>query len=114
MKIDTLSAFVDLLRREQTLLTEGNIDALSAVTEAKLLLVRDLEPSVGEMDEKFLHLAREAQVLNEANGKLISLHMQHNRQSLAVLTEAAKATHVTYGPHGQTLAMQSGRLFGTA
>jgi len=120
LKIETLAAFVDLLRREQTLLVGGDVEALPALTEAKLLLVRELESASADSkpNEKFLSLAHEARTLNEANGKLIALHMQHNRQSLSVLTEAARVTHattaVTYGPDGQTQAGQGGRLFGSA
>lgn len=117
MNLETLTAFVDLLRREQTLLTSGDVEALPALTEAKLSLIRKLESSNSMVDEKCLELAHEARTLNQANGKLIDLQMQHNRQSLSVLTEAARvtqATTVTYGPNGQTQAVQGGRLFGAA
>lgn len=58
-------------------------------------------------------LTAEAQTLNESNGKLIAMRMQHNQQALNVLLAAANQATL-YGPDGQTKATGGGRLFGLA
>jgi flagellar biosynthesis protein FlgN len=63
--------------------------------------------------DRLLVLASEARVLNEANGKLIALHLQHNRQALTALLTAADQT-ATYGPDGQAKPSVGGRSLGSA
>lgn len=58
-------------------------------------------------------LSTEAQALNESNGKLIAMRMQHNQQALNVLLTASNQATV-YGPDGQTKSAGGGRLFGAA
>lgn len=58
-------------------------------------------------------LSSEAQSLNESNGKLIAMRMQHNQQALNVLLAAANQASL-YGPDGQTKPSGGGRLFGSA
>jgi flagella synthesis protein FlgN len=58
-------------------------------------------------------LTAEAQALNESNGKLIAMRMQHNQQALNVLLAAANQASL-YGPDGQTKPSGGGRLFGSA
>lgn len=60
-----------------------------------------------------LTLTSEAQALNESNGKLIAMRMQHNQQALNVLLAAANQATL-YGPDGQTKTTSGGRLFGSA
>jgi len=55
----------------------------------------------------------EAHALNESNGKLIAMRMQHNQQALNVLLAAANQANL-YGPDGQTKPSGGGRLFGAA
>lgn len=62
---------------------------------------------------KLLALTGEAQTLNESNGKLIAMRMQHNQQSLNVLLSAANQATL-YGPDGQTKPTGGGHLFGKA
>lgn len=62
---------------------------------------------------KLLELTGEAQTLNESNGKLIAMRMQHNQQSLNVLLSAANQATL-YGPDGQTKPTGGGHLFGKA
>jgi flagellar biosynthesis protein FlgN len=63
--------------------------------------------------DRLLALAAEARAINEANGKAIALHLQHNQQALSVLMAAADRT-ATYGPDGQPQAGVSGRSLGSA
>lgn len=63
--------------------------------------------------DRLLLLAAEARALNEANGKAIALHLQHNQQALSVLMAAADRT-ATYGPDGQPLTGVGGRSLGSA
>jgi len=58
-------------------------------------------------------ISAEAQALNESNGKLIAMLLQHNQQSLNVLMAAANQASL-YGPDGQTKPKGGGRLFGAA
>lgn len=108
----TLRAFVDLLCREQTLLAEGDVDALPPLLAEKSVLTERLNGMSSERDEDFRKLAAEARALNEANGKLIALRMQHNQQALTSLMAAADRS-VTYGPDGQQ-RVGSGRSLGKA
>jgi flagella synthesis protein FlgN len=63
--------------------------------------------------EQLLVQAAEAKMLNETNGKLISLQLQHNQQALDVLMAAANQA-ATYGPDGQQKNAGSGRSLGSA
>ena len=58
-------------------------------------------------------MTAEAQALNESNGKLIAMRLQHNQQALDVLLAAANQASL-YGPDGQTKPSGGGRLFGAA
>lgn len=63
--------------------------------------------------EQLLVLGAEAKMLNETNGKLIALQLEHNQQALnAILAAADKAA--TYGPDGQQKTSGSGRSLGSA
>lgn len=63
--------------------------------------------------EQLLVLAGEAKMLNETNGKLIALQLDHNQQALnAIMAAADKAA--TYGPDGQQKGAGSGRSLGSA
>ncbi|MDX9993774.1 MAG: flagellar protein FlgN [Rhodocyclaceae bacterium] len=63
--------------------------------------------------QALLELAREARDLNELNGRLIGLHMQHNQQAFTALMNATNRA-MTYGPDGQQQAGLGGRILGTA
>lgn len=63
--------------------------------------------------QTLLELAGEARALNEINGKLIGLHMQHNQQAFTALMNATNRA-MTYGPDGQQQAGLGGRILGTA
>jgi flagellar biosynthesis protein FlgN len=62
---------------------------------------------------QLLELAVDARTLNESNGKLIALRLQHNQQALNILMAAADQA-VTYGPDGQQRSGGSGRSLGSA
>lgn len=63
--------------------------------------------------EQLLVLGTEAKMLNETNGKLIALQLEHNQQALnAIMAAADKAS--TYGPDGQQKSAGSGRSLGSA
>lgn len=61
-----------------------------------------------------LDLARSAKGLNEQNGALINLNLQHNQQALAVLRGAASQTTNLYGPDGHAYSPGLGRPLGKA
>jgi flagella synthesis protein FlgN len=63
---------------------------------------------------ELLELARAARQLNERNGLLIGLKLQHNQQALAVLRGAAAQTTQLYGPDGQSYSASPGRPLGKA
>ena len=63
--------------------------------------------------KELLTLAADARSLNETNGKLINLHLQHNQQALNVLLAAVDKA-VTYGPDGQQKSASGGRSLGSA
>ena len=63
--------------------------------------------------KKLMALSADAQALNDSNGKLIAMRIQHNQQALNVLLTAANQTTV-YGRDGQTKSSGGGHLFGKA
>ena len=63
--------------------------------------------------QQLLQLAAEARALNETNGKLIAVHLQHNQQALNTLLAAVDQA-TTYGPDGQLGAGAGGRSLGSA
>lgn len=70
-------------------------------------------PSTRELWTELLERASQAQNLNETNGRLIGMHLQHNQQALNTLLSATHQA-MLYGPDGQAHAAHSGRLFGSA
>lgn len=70
-------------------------------------------PSAREQWAELLVLAAQARNLNETNGRLIGMHLQHNQQALNTLLSATHQA-MLYGPDGQAHAAHSGRLFGSA
>lgn len=58
--------------------------------------------------DELIALARTARHINETNGAMIQLKLQHNQQALAVLMSAANQATL-YGPDGQHLSGGSGR-----
>lgn len=63
--------------------------------------------------EQLLVLAADTKALNETNGKLIAIQLQHNQQALNTLLAAADQA-ATYGPDGQQRPAGSGRSLGSA
>ncbi|KYC29560.1 hypothetical protein ACY05_01390 [Sterolibacterium denitrificans] len=61
--------------------------------------------------ENILALAVQARTLNETNGKLIGIRLQHNQQTLNSLLAAGNRSAL-YGPDGQPHASGGGRSFG--
>lgn len=110
---EALQAFVDVLRREQDALATGDIDALAPLIAEKTALVEQVNRIPVSEAAKFRDLVSEASALNEANGKLIGLRMQHNQQALNVLMAAANSA-ATYGPDGQQQSGLGSRILGKA
>ncbi len=137
---ETVRQFIVLLQREQSLLSEGNVDGLSSLAAEKSAfadrlggIARQRDLALGRegcqrMDAwlakpenhqyqdawlQLLDLARQAKGLNETNGQLIAIHLRHNQQALAVLMAAADQA-MTYGPDGQQRPRGGGRSFGSA
>ena len=110
---EALQAFVDILRREQDALATGNIDALAPLIAEKTALAEQLNRISTSEAALYRDLVSEASALNEANGKLIALRLQHNQQALNVLMAAAN-TAATYGPDGQQQSGLGSRILGKA
>jgi flagella synthesis protein FlgN len=64
--------------------------------------------------QQLLELARSAKRLNEENGALIGVSLQHNQRALAVLRGAATQATNLYGADGQVYTSTSGRPLGKA
>jgi flagella synthesis protein FlgN len=110
---ETLEAFVAVLRREQDALATGDIDALAPLIAEKTALAEHVGRISASEATLLRDLAEEARGLNEANGKLIALRLQHNQKALNVLLAAAQSA-ATYGPDGQQQASLGGRILGSA
>lgn len=110
---ESLEAFVAVLRREQAALTAGDIDALAPLIAEKTALAEQLNRISAAEATPLRDLASEARSLNETNGKLIALRLQHNQQALNVLMSAADAV-ATYGPDGQQCSAVGSRILGKA
>lgn len=110
---EDLEAFVAVLRREQDALANGDIDALPPLIAEKTALAERLNRISASEAAQYRDLVSSASALNEANGKLIALRLQHNQQALNVLMAAANATS-TYGPDGQQQSSGGGRILGKA
>lgn len=110
---EALRAFIDVLRREQALLAEGSIDSLAPLIAEKTALADRLNQIPAGEAAGLRELAAEAQALNETNGKLIALRIQHNQRALNTLLAAADSA-ATYGPDGQQTAGLGGRILGSA
>ena len=137
-----LSDFVSLLEREQSLLLDGETDALLEMAEQKTRMYRRLQYLSDERARLFagsrqpldaaairqalsehataltdwdqvVRLARQASEQNQINGRLIGERMQNNQQALTVLMAAAAQPGATYGPDGQSKPHLSGRRFGS-
>lgn len=139
------SAFVELLKKEQAMLVDGNVDGLlplveqksaftaklGSLAEAREKIINDAGAGSGRSGmetylsrqpdnkalrgrwEALLAVATEAQAMNQTNGKLIRLHLQHNQQAMNALMAAANQA-TTYGPDGQQRGPGSGRFLGSA
>lgn len=138
-----LGQFIQLLKSEQQVLVNGGKDELSPITNAKTALTEQLvqqgkqrsammvESSIPtdrtELADwvkqqavphqalwaAFLHLAQEAQNLNNLNGRLVAERLSNNQQAIQALMAAANRP-ATYGPDGQTSALGRGRPLGSA
>jgi flagella synthesis protein FlgN len=111
---ETLEAFVAVLRREQEALTTGDTDALVPLIAEKTALAERLNRFPADAAAQHRDLVAAARTLNEANGKLIALRLQHNQQALNVLLAAANTAAATYGPDGQQQAGLGSRILGKA
>lgn len=109
----TLEAFIAVLRREQDALAAGDIDALAPLVAEKIALAEALSRITPDATAALRDLASTAQALNETNGRLIALRLQHNQQALNVLLAAAN-TAATYGPDGQQQPGLGSRILGKA
>lgn len=77
------------------------------------LATHDNQQDIAKVWGGLLEEGRTAQRLNELNGKLILIHLQHNQQALSALSTAANQSSV-YGPDGQpnTKISTSSRIIG--
>ena len=139
-----LEAFVQLLRREQLLLTEGSTDSLAALAEEKLQAATELADFSASRDSKLIHsglqpgrAGMDAWTATPAGAghksqwhRLLELTAEaralndtngklisirlHNNQQALSILMAAADQAVTYGPDGQQRAPTSGRSLGSA
>lgn len=136
-----MRAFLELLKREESLLIAGQIDALSAVAEEKTQQYRSLQRLSDERTmmfarvgakvsnenirivlaqapdslaawEEVVALAEEAKERNRVNGQLIVERLQNNQQALTTLLSAAEHPQI-YGPDGQSRPTASSRHLGS-
>ncbi len=141
-EVAQLRGFVDLLGREETLLLDGQTDALLATAEEKTQRYRTLQrladervrvlarlgqpatdaairslcanqPTSLAQWDTVLELARDAQARNARNGLLINERMQHNQAALTTLLSAADQPQL-YDAAGQSRPTGSGRKLGSA
>jgi len=128
-----LERFIGLLQQEQRALVKADVTQLTTLSETKLKLAEQLQAlsqarmqaladagyssdaegmrrwlagqpaGTAQAWERLLEQARDAQRLNQSNGKLITTHLQHNQQALATLINAANQAGM-YGPDGQLQA----------
>jgi flagella synthesis protein FlgN len=63
---------------------------------------------------KLLKLAQEAKELHQLNGKLISMHLQHTTDAIAVLTQQHREHSLLYGSDGQASAYTGSRIVDSA
>lgn len=97
-------------RRHQMLAAAGLGDGRPAMDA---WLAKSGNAAVRRQWDELLAQAAEARNLNETNGKLIGLQMQHNQQALSTLLAASNRA-MTYGPDGQQRPGSMGRLYGSA
>lgn len=132
-----LADFVALLEQEESLLVEGQTDALLTLANQKTQVYRRLQflhdersriaarfrqpnlkavlaamPAAAARWEEVLSLAAEAQRRNGVNGQLIAERMKHNQAALSVLLAAADQPQL-YGPDGQSRPTARGRPLGS-
>lgn len=139
------AAFVELLKKEQAMLVDGNVDGLLPLVDQKSAFTTRLgelgdareriingagagsgrsgmetylarqpaDKALRSRWETLLAVASEAQALNQTNGKLIRLHLQHNQQAMNTLLAAANQA-TTYGPDGHQRPAGTGRFLGSA
>lgn len=62
---------------------------------------------------KLLKLAKEAKALHDLNGKLLSIHLQHANDAIAVLTQQHQE-HSLYGSNGQSAMSTGSRIVDSA
>jgi flagella synthesis protein FlgN len=136
---DTLEAEQDALVRadveallELSGLKTEQVERLSALAgvRAAFLEAQDLTPDrrgmaqwltraqgdpsgLARLWQQLLEVAAQAQALNQRNGGLIGLRLQHNHAALATLQAAARR-HALYRPDGQTDLAGTSRDLGRA
>lgn len=136
-EVSLLTDFIALLEQEESLLVEGQTDALLALSNQKTQVYRRLQflhddrsrivarsrqggfqallaaiPDGTARWDTLLDLAAEAQRRNGVNGQLIAERMKHNQAALSVLLAAADQPQL-YGPDGQSRPTARGRPLGS-
>lgn len=139
---DALKDFVNLLKSEQDSLISGSTERLSPLAESKAKAVQELDTLATSRRNGLLlrgarieeggiadwlqshaassvplwreiqRLAKQAQLLNRSNGKLIQARLRHNQQMLSALHVAANRASTLYGPDGQARMSSGGRTLG--
>lgn len=102
----------ELAEQRNQMLAAAALPANKQGMETWLSRLAPVDP-VRKSWQNLITLTAEAQALNDSNGKLIGMRLQHNQQALDVLLAAANQASL-YGPDGQTRPSGGGRLFGSA
>lgn len=135
-ELAALELFTEILQREQAALVKADVATLTRISEEKLqqadrlnqlahertaslqsLGVSDSQTDIqtwlsnqpartAELWNKLLKAAKVAQHLNQTNGKLIEIQLQHNQQAMRTLMNAANQSAV-YGADGQPRSIHS-------
>lgn len=111
-KTGVASRLAKFAEQRNQMLAAASLPATRKGMDAWLAHLAPTDP-VRKVWQSLVTLTAEAQALNDSNGKLIAMRLQHNQQALNVLLAAANQASL-YGPDGQTKSTGGGRLFGAA
>lgn len=130
-EIQAISQFYDTLQAEEKALTSGDVDALTALAQAKQQQAETINnldavrkrhmaaiglnanangmqqwldmsgEAVQQAWKQLLEIARNAQQTNQSNGILIQQSLKHNQQALTILMSAVNPLNL-YGSNGHS------------
>ena len=108
-KNDISSELQALTDRRNSLLTGMGFGSDRIGIEA-WLAAQPANNAAQKMWLQILSLAKEARELNQLNGELIKMRMQHNSHALAILLRSSRQPNL-YGPDGQSAPQNRRRIY---